>query len=120
MYTLRAEAYFRSGQTANALPDINILRTSRTRTRPADEGGSLTGQAIQQSDLTETRLYNEISYENYWEMKRRPQMIRFGTFDNAYTGKEQTQPFRRVYPIPQEVIDVSGDIFSQNTGYTTE
>jgi len=117
MYTLRAEAYFRNGETALALDDINILRTSRTRTQPEEEGGELSGQAIQQSDLTETRLYNEISYENYWEMKRRPQMIRFGTFDSAYTGKEETEPFRRVYPIPQDVIDVSGDIFEQNTGY---
>lgn len=120
MYTLRAEAYFRTGETALALADINLLRTSRTRTQPTDEGGNISGQAMQQSELTEERLYNEISFENYWEMKRRPQMIRFGTFDNAYTGKEETEPFRRLFPIPQEVIDVSGDIFSQNYGYTTE
>ena len=39
MYTLRAEAYFRNGDNAKALADINILRTSRTRTQPEDEGG---------------------------------------------------------------------------------
>ncbi|GET25629.1 hypothetical protein NT017_19580 [Prolixibacter sp. NT017] len=117
MYTLRAEAYFRSGQPTKALADINILRTGRVRTQPADEGGDIAGKAISLSDLTEQGLYNEISYENYWEMKRRPEMIRFGTFDKAYTGKEATQPYRRAYPIPQDVIDVSGDIFSQNKGY---
>ena len=117
MYTLRAEAYFRSGNPGNALADINILRTSRTRTQPADEGGNISGQAISLSELTEDRLYNEISYENYWEMKRRPQMVRFGTFDDAYTGKSATEPYRRVYPLPQSVMDVSGDIFTQNDGY---
>lgn len=117
IYTLRAEAYFRRGEAANALADINLLRTSRTQTRPSEEGGNRSGEAILLSDLTEERLYNEISYENYWEMKRRPQMIRFGTFDLPYTGKEASEPYRRVYPIPQEVIDVSGDIFTQNPQY---
>jgi hypothetical protein len=117
IYTLRAEAYFRSGETGKALADINMLRTSRVRTQPEEEGGDVAGQAISLSDLTENRLYNEISYENYWEMKRRPQMIRFGTFENAYSGKEKTEVYRRLYPIPQDVIDVSGDIFSQNKGY---
>jgi starch-binding outer membrane protein, SusD/RagB family len=117
IYTLRAEAYYRSGETQEALDDINMLRTSRTRAQPEDEGGDIAGKAISLNDLTEERLYNEISYENYWEMKRRPQMIRFGTFDNAYTGKAKSDSFRRLYPIPQSVIDVSGDIFSQNEGY---
>ncbi len=115
MYTLRAEAYFRSGETDKALADINTLRTSRVRTQPEEEGGDIAGQAI--SSLDETTLYNEISYENYWEGKRRPEMIRFGTFDDAYSAKSASEPYRRVYPIPQDVIDVSGDIFSQNTGY---
>ncbi len=115
IYTLRAEAYFRNGDNPNALADINMLRTSRTRTQPDDEGGAIPGKAL--PSLDEQTLYNEISYENYWEMKRRPQMIRFGTFDDAYTAKPQTEPFRRLYPIPQSVIDVSGDIFTQNQGY---
>ena len=117
LYTLRAEAYFRIGESGKALADINILRTSRTKTQPEEEGGNISGLSISLSDLTETGLYNEISYENYWEMKRRPQMIRFGTFEDAYSGKAQSEIYRRLYPIPQNVIDVSGDIFSQNQGY---
>jgi hypothetical protein len=115
IYTLRAEAYFRNGNSADALADINELRTSRMRTQPEDEGGNLWGVAI--SNLDEETLYSEISYENYWEGKRRPQMIRFGTFDKAYAAKEASEPYRRLYPIPQDVIDVSGDIFKQNKGY---
>ena len=77
--------------------------------------GDISGQEI--DNLDEETLYNEISFENYWEMKRRPQMIRFGTFDEAYIGKSKTEPYRRIYPIPQNVIDVSGDVFSQNKNY---
>ena len=119
MYTLRAEAYFRTGQTGEALADLNILRTSRTRTQPDDEGGNISGQVFSLGDLTEKKLYDEISYENYWEMKRRPQMIRFGTFDDAYTGKPATEPYRRLFPVPQSIIDVSSDIFTQNNGYSS-
>ncbi len=115
IYTLRAEAYFRNGDNASALADINLLRTSRMRTQPTEEGGDINGISI--STLDEETLYNEISYENYWEGKRRPQMIRFGTFDDAYTAKDASKPYRRLYPIPQSVIDVSSDIFDQNTGY---
>ncbi len=115
IYTLRAEAYFRNGNNGDALTDINLLRTSRMRTQPEDEGGDIYGTAI--GSLDETTLYNEISFENYWEGKRRPQMIRFGTFDDAYAAKDASDAYRRLYPIPQSVIDVSSDIFDQNKGY---
>lgn len=111
IYTMRAEAYFRKGQTSLALDDINMLRTSRTRESLYE---SEPGKAI--SSLDEKTLYNEIGFEMYWEMKRRPQMIRFGTFDESYTAKPETDPYRRVFPIPQETLDVS-DAFSQNEGY---
>jgi hypothetical protein len=52
----------------------------------------------------------------YWEMYRRPQMIRFGKFDLAYTAKPLSQPFRRYFPIPQSTIDVTKE-FTQNQGY---
>lgn len=43
-------------------------------------------------------------------------MIRFGTFDDAYTAKSATEPYLRVYAIPQATIDVTDEI-SQNFGY---
>jgi len=52
----------------------------------------------------------------YWEMYRRKQMIRFGTFDKPYTAKPTTDPYLRVYAIPQATIDVTDEI-SQNFGY---
>ncbi|HEY0609411.1 MAG TPA: RagB/SusD family nutrient uptake outer membrane protein, partial [Chitinophaga sp.] len=61
-------------------------------------------------------LYNETGYEMYWEMYRRKAAIRFGKFEAAGTAKPVSQPFRRVYPIPQSAMDAT-DVFLQNDGY---
>ena len=113
IYTMRAEAHLRKGNATAALADINALRTSRTREALF---GNLPGKAL--SDINETVLYKEIGFELYWEMWRRPQMIRFGKFDLASpaSAKPASQPFRRVFPIPQSTIDVTA-AFKQNAGY---
>jgi hypothetical protein len=113
VYTMRAEAYFRKGNTAAALADINTLRTTRTHEALF---GNTPGTAI--PTLTADILYKEIGYEMYWEMWRRPQMVRFGKLDLALPGsaKPATQPFRRIFPIPQETMDVTSG-FTQNMGY---
>lgn len=111
IYSMRAEAYFRNGNTAGALMDFNMLRTSRTREALFDNAP---GKPIVSID--EEILYNEIGFEMYWEMYRRKQMIRFGTFDRAYTAKAATDPYLMVYAIPQETIDVTDGI-TQNMGY---
>ncbi|WP_417885489.1 RagB/SusD family nutrient uptake outer membrane protein [Zunongwangia sp.] len=111
IYCMRAEAYFRKRETAAALQDINLLRTSRTREALFDNAP---GKPI--SSLDEETLYNEIGFEMYWEMYRRKQMIRFGTYDEPYTAKAATEPYLRVFAIPQETIDVTDGI-SQNIGY---
>lgn len=111
VYCMRAEAYFRNGKTDLALGDINKLRTSRTR---EELYNSVPGKAL--TALTEQTLYNEIGYEMYWEMYRRKQMIRFGKFENACTAKPVSEPYRRIYPIPQSAMDAS-DAFTQNDKY---
>ncbi|WP_308993914.1 RagB/SusD family nutrient uptake outer membrane protein [Mariniflexile litorale] len=111
IYCMRAEAYYRSGEPGLALADMNMLRTSRTREALF---GNASGVAI--PSLSEEILYNEIGFEMYWEMYRRKQMIRFGTFDKAYTAKSVTEPYLRVYAIPQATIDVTDGI-TQNFGY---
>lgn len=111
IYTMRAEAYFRKGQVAEALADINKLRTSRTREAL---NGNAPGKAI--ATLDANILYNEIAFETYWEMGRRKEAIRFGNFDKVGTAKKASEPFRRVYPIPQSVMDAS-KVFKQNDGY---
>jgi hypothetical protein len=111
IYCMRAEAYFRKGQADLALPDINKLRTTRTREALYN---SAPGTAI--LTLDEQTLYNEIGYEMYWEMYRRKQMIRFGKFEAAGTAKAASQPYRRIYPIPQSAMDAS-KTFTQNDKY---
>ena len=111
MYTLRAEAYFRKGQTALAMSDINLLRTSRTREA---YHGNAAGVPI--TSMDEATLYKEIAFESYWEMYRRPQMIRFGKYELPFSAKPVSQPTRRIFPIPQTTLDVSKE-FVQNKGY---
>jgi hypothetical protein len=111
MYCMRAEAYLRKGQTAQALADVNALRTSRTREALY---GNAPGVALTSIDMP--TLYNETGFEMYWEMYRRKASIRFGTFEAAGTTKPVSQPFRRIYPIPQSTLDAT-KIFAQNSGY---
>lgn len=111
MYCMRAEAYLRKGQTAQALADVNALRTSRTREALY---GNAPGTALTSIDMP--TLYNETGFEMYWEQYRRKASIRFGTFEAAGTTKPVSQPFRRIYPIPQSTTDAS-KLFTQNTGY---
>jgi hypothetical protein len=115
MYIMRAEAYFRKGVVASALEDVNILRTSRKREPELYDEAERAGKAL--PSLDEEQLYKEIGFETYWEMKRRPQMIRFGKAENAGTAKSETQPYRRIFPIPQTTIDVSSSYIDQNPGY---
>ncbi|KOS05865.1 glycan metabolism protein RagB [Flavobacterium akiainvivens] len=113
IYTMRAEAYLRKGDAGNALADINILRTSRTR---ESLYGNAAGTALTAIDMDV--LFREIAFELYWEMWRRPQMVRFGKLEAAQPGsaKPATQPFRRIFPIPQKVMDVTPGV-TQNQGY---
>jgi hypothetical protein len=111
IYTMRAEAYFRKGMVTEAMADINKLRTTRTR---ESLYGNAPGIAI--TSLNEATLYKEIAFETYWELLRRPQMIRFGKFEQPFSAKPTTQPFRRIFPIPQTTLDVTKSI-KQNQGY---
>lgn len=113
IYTMRAEAHLRKGNTGAAMADINMLRTSRTREALFNNVPGTPITAID-TDI----LFKEIGFEMYWEMWRRPQMVRFGKLEAALPGsaKPVTMPFRRVFPIPQEIIDISRE-FVQNQGY---
>ncbi|MDR4955234.1 RagB/SusD family nutrient uptake outer membrane protein [Chryseobacterium sp. ES2] len=111
IYMMRAEAYLRSGNISAALADVNKLRTSRTNDALKNNAP---GVAI--ASLDENTLFKESGYELYWEMYRRKAMIRFKKFDLPGTAKPASQPYRRIFPIPQATIDASKD-FTQNPGY---
>ncbi|WP_276381237.1 RagB/SusD family nutrient uptake outer membrane protein [Flavobacterium sp. H4147] len=110
IYAMRAEALFRKGSTGAAMDDLNKLRTSRKR---ESLFANAPGKAL--TSLDAAQLYKELGFELYWELQRRPESIRFGKYDLAGTAKAASQPFRRVFPIPQTVIDQK--VFKQNQGY---
>lgn len=56
----------------------------------------------------------------YVEFLARTDAIRFGKWEDRWIDKTSTNPIRRVYPIPQNVIDAasaSPGYLIQNEGY---
>ncbi|QMW04389.1 RagB/SusD family nutrient uptake outer membrane protein [Spirosoma foliorum] len=111
IYLMRAEAKLRkSGDAASALADVNTVRTARTVTAPAP---ALTSMTL---DL----LFRERGFELYWESLRRTDMIRFGKYEGTWTEKTNTDPKKRIFPIPQTAIDGASNLpgyLKQNDGY---
>jgi hypothetical protein len=110
IYLMRAEAKLRKSDAAGALADVNIVRASRTATKPAAPLTSMT------TDL----LFRERGFEFYWEMLRRTDMIRFGKYEGTWTEKTNADVQKRIFPIPQTAIDGSSNLpgyLVQNPGY---
>lgn len=112
IYLMRAEAKLRkgSGNEAAALADVNTVRASRTsRIVPP----ALTSMNL---DL----LFRERGFELYWENVRRTDMIRFGKYEGIWTEKTNSDPKKRIFPIPQNAIDGASNLpgyLVQNDGY---
>ena len=109
IYLMRAEAKLRkSNDVANALADVNLVRASRTNPAPALKEMSL--------DI----LFKERGFEFYWEHQRRMDMIRFGKYEGTWTEKNNTDKFKRIFPIPQTAIDGASNLpgyLKQNQSY---
>lgn len=100
VYLMRAEAQFRID--GGGLDDVNLIRSKRN----VPPLNSLSLQAILQ----------ERGFELYWEGHRRTDMIRFGTFTDAYWEKPATDVTKLILPIPQSALDVNPNL-EQNPGY---
>ncbi|MDJ1491921.1 RagB/SusD family nutrient uptake outer membrane protein [Cytophagaceae bacterium DM2B3-1] len=112
IYLMSAEAKLRNGDNAGALEDINTLRTSRNA-RPAQ-----TPKALTSIDLD--ILFRESGFELYWEGLRRNYQIRFGKYEGTWTGKDDKDVHKRLFPIPQKAIDGASNLegyMVQNQGY---
>jgi len=106
VYLMRAEAELRRGNPTAALADVNAVRTAR-------------GARLLTSINLES-LYLERSYELYVEMQARTDAIRFGKWESQWIDKTSSNPIRRIYPIPQNVMDAasaSPGYLVQNQGY---
>ncbi|WP_425637832.1 RagB/SusD family nutrient uptake outer membrane protein [Algoriphagus yeomjeoni] len=112
VYLMRAEAKLRKGDNAGALADVNTLRTSRTA-RPAQTPAPLASIDL---DI----LFRESGFELYWEGLRRTYQIRFGKYEDSWTEKTDSDPNKRLFPIPQRAIDGASNIegfLAQNPSY---
>lgn len=102
---MKAEAIMRGGtdpQGETALSIVNELRDARG--------------ASELSSVNEETLLAERGRELYWEGWRRHDQIRFGTFTDAWTDKEQSDVSKILFPIPQKAMDTNPN-FEQNSGY---
>ncbi len=112
IYLMRAESKLRKGDKAGALADVNALRTSR-KARPQQ-----TPAALSTIDLN--TLFRESGFELYWEAFRRNYQIRFGKYEENWTGKTDSDVSKRLFPIPQRAIDGASNeegFLIQNQGY---
>lgn len=100
---MKAEAALRLGDEATAVAAANEVRK---RTGLADY-----------TSLTLDELLDERGRELAWEGHRRQDLIRFGKFTAAWQFKEQSEPFREIFPIPEWVITANPGVYTQNSGY---
>lgn len=103
VYLMKIEAILRGG-TASGESAQDILDNLR----------SVRGVGSVPATLDE--ILDERGRELYWEGWRRQDQIRFGTFGNTWVEKENTEPFRVLYPIPQQAVDSNPNLV-QNPGY---
>jgi len=108
---MKAEAILRGGTPtsagygSNAKEIVNAIRTHPSR------------GATAMSTVTLDSLLDERGRELWWEGWRRPDLIRFGKFLNAFQEKDYvSDPKYLLYPIPAEQIAVNPNLV-QNPGY---
>ncbi|WNB17081.1 RagB/SusD family nutrient uptake outer membrane protein [Marivirga arenosa] len=99
---MKAEAELWKGNTGTALQIVNDLREVR-------EASPLTS-------LDADEMLAERGRELYIEFWRRQDQIRFGTFTDTWSYKDNTEEFRVLFPIPNLAISTNPNL-QQNPGY---
>ncbi|MGB6152914.1 MAG: RagB/SusD family nutrient uptake outer membrane protein, partial [Pricia sp.] len=103
LYLMRAEAQLRLG-SGDALNDLNAVRVARG------------GADFAKASATLEDVYDERGYEFYWEYHRRTDQIRFGTWEDAWTDKTDSDPNKRIFAIPPGPLAETPGL-EQNPGY---
>lgn len=104
IYLIRAEAVARqTGNWSDAESDVNILRARA-------------GVREYSGNLTEEEFLAERGREMFQETSRRTDLIRFGKYNDPWWEKPASEPFRNIFPIPQEQINAGAGL-TQNPGY---
>jgi hypothetical protein len=109
MYLIKAEALNELGTTGAAITQVNLVRA-----RQFDPPKPLPG-GMSQADLRRAIL-DERLFEFAGEAKRRRDLIRHGRFTEARHFKQQREPYRILFPIPQTQIQTN-PLLEQNPGY---
>ncbi|WP_114791312.1 RagB/SusD family nutrient uptake outer membrane protein [Niabella yanshanensis] len=112
-YLLKAEAYLRKGDQANAAASINVVR-ARANAKP-----------VSASDVTLDYILDERGRELMAEEPRKRTLCRMGMLVERvkkYNMKAETRNSiaekHNLYPIPQGAIDANFSVkLTQNTGY---
>ena len=112
-YLLRAEAYFKKGDLANAANDINVVR-ARAHASP-----------VAPANINIDYILDERARELVAEEPRRRTLIRMGKLVERVrkygfrpTGRTSIQDYHNWWPIPQTAIDANiGAKLEQNPGY---
>tara|TARA_R110002050_G_scaffold289068_1_gene441471 strand:+ start:30402 stop:31940 length:1539 start_codon:yes stop_codon:yes gene_type:complete len=68
------------------------------------------------TELTEKNIYDERGRELFAEGIRRHDMIRFGTYGDAWFEKAPSDATKTIFPIPQNQLDSNASL-TQNPGY---
>ena len=112
MYLIRAEAYFRTSQEANALADYNALRTARI-TGYTDE--TLSGAALLNGIIAER--FRELCFEGHrWYDLRRNGLAVTRNDCNGTNCSLAVGDFRFTFPIPLAEIQANPNI-AQNPNW---
>jgi starch-binding outer membrane protein, SusD/RagB family len=109
MYLIKAEAQNELGQPDAAVALVNIVRARQFS--PAKPIASGQSQAA-----VRTAIFNERLFELATEGKRRQDLIRAGTFNDARRFKLANAPYKILFPIPTTQI-ASNPLLVQNPGY---
>ena len=112
IYLMRAEAEWNLGLTANALKDFNAVRDRAY-------GNSNPAHQWTEVNLTKENVLAERGRELAWEMVRRTDQVRFGTFTapHQYPPKPaDADDHFNLFPVPQVQITANPNL-KQNPGY---
>jgi len=100
---IKAEAVLRLNNDVDTA--LNLVNKIRSRSN-----------ASMLTSLTLEDILDERCRELVFEMSRRRDLIRFGDFGNTWEWKPASEPFRQLYPIPNEALNANPKL-TQNPGY---
>ncbi len=109
---MKAECLMRMNGGAATADAVSLVNQVRERSFDAGDADADYTTAT----LTLDELLNERGRELAYEMHRREDMVRFGTFNNEWWEKPASDEKYRIFPIPFDVVTANPALV-QNPGY---